>query len=243
MFSMRESLLLSFPRAAARAADREAIDEWGIPGAVLMENAARSVAHEARRMMKGGSRVVILAGPGGNGGDGWAASRLLRNAGCDVVVAELKAPAQGSDAAMNRSVALRMGIPTVDDPHSVLRDAELIVDALYGTGLTRAVDDVASRWIEQVNDASIGVLAVDLPTGLDADLGHAIGPTVRATRTVTFLGPKPGFFADGAAAFTGEWIVDDIGMPAAIRLRHGNTVAGKSRDPRDRGRRGESPDS
>lgn len=221
MRAMRDELKRTFSRAAARAADREAIEEWGIPGAVLMENAGRAVAAAALRLSDGPGPVLMLVGTGGNGGDGWVAARHLVHAGCEVQVAELAVPRADSDAALYRRVARRMGIAVVDDPKPHMARQQVIVDAMYGTGLTRPIDGFALEWTRAVNASSVPVLAVDLPSGLDADSGMPLGLAVRAAMTVTFLGPKKGFAAPGAEEWTGPWIADDIGMPADIRRRHG----------------------
>lgn len=220
-----------FSRSAARAVDRGAIDEYGLPGIVLMENAARGVATAAMQLAPAG-RIVIVCGTGNNGGDGWAAARHLANAGRDIVIIMLGEPDPRSDAAINRRVVQRMGLATMiadtsesTEPASVLHGAGLVIDAIFGTGLSRPVEHGPARtWIDAVNASGRPVLAVDLPSGLDADLGHPLGVAVRATRTVTFLGPKPGFLVPGAETWTGTWSVADIGVPIDLRSRFGTVM-------------------
>ena len=214
-------------RDAVRAVDRAAIDEYGIPGVVLMENAARALAVEALAMMpKAAGLVVIVCGRGNNGGDGWALARHLHNAGSDVRIAPLGNPREGGDAAVNcricRNMSLREIVP--DDLPAHLTDCDLVVDAIFGTGLDRAVTGTAATVIQSINGSGRPVLAVDVPSGLDCDTGQPLGSTVRAARTVTFVARKPAMNVESATAYTGEVVVADIGAPVELLERFGRPV-------------------
>ena len=211
-------------RAAVRAVDRAAIDEYGIPGLVLMENAARGLASVALEMLEGAGAspaVLIVCGSGNNGGDGYALARHLHNAGVAVTLAALGAPRAGTDAAVNRDVCRAMGL--VDGPEQVREHAEsdLVVDAIFGTGLDRPVRDDAAGVIERINAGGRPVLAVDLPSGLDCDTGRPLGVAVRATHTVTFVGLKPAMTLPHAREFVGKVTVAGIGAPVELRNRFG----------------------
>ncbi len=214
-------------RDSVRAVDRAAIDEYGIPGVVLMENAARALAVEALAMMpKAAGLVVIVCGRGNNGGDGWALARHLHNAGSDVRIAPLGTPREGGDAAVNCRICRNMNLREIapDDLPAHLADCDLVVDAIFGTGLDRAVTGAAATVIESINGSGRPVLAVDVPSGLDCDTGQPLGSTVRAARTVTFVARKPAMNVESAGAYTGEVVVADIGAPVELLERFGRRV-------------------
>ena len=214
-------------RDSVRAVDRAAIDEYGIPGIVLMENAARALAIETLALMPETSGLVlIVCGSGNNGGDGWALARHLHNAGSDVRIAPIGVPRDGGDAAVNRQVCRNMKLPEIDagDLPAQLADCDLVVDAIFGTGLDRPVTGLAGSIIESINHCGRPVVAVDVPSGLDCDTGQPLGSTVRATRTVTFVARKPAMIAEAAGAYTGEVVVADIGAPVALLERFGRPV-------------------
>ena len=214
-------------RDSVRAVDRAAIAEYGIPGIVLMENAARALAVEARAMLpETAGSVVIVCGSGNNGGDGWALARHLHNAGSDITIAPLGAPREGGDAALNRRICRNMNLLEIvgDDLPARLADCDLVVDAIFGTGLDRPVTGAAATVIESINDSGRPVLAVDVPSGLDCDTGQPLGSTVRAARTVTFVARKPAMNVESAGAYTGEVVVADIGAPVELLERFGRRV-------------------
>lgn len=212
---------LLLDRAGARRLDRSAIDDLGIPGIVLMENAARGASDVARSMIPTGGAVLVLAGTGNNGGDGWAMARHLHNSGHPVDVHCLGATRAGSDAAINEAIARAMGINvgmTLEE--AAVRSTTLVVDALFGTGLDRPIEGLAAEWIELLDRAaSAPILAVDLPSGLDADSGRPLGPTIRAKRTATFVARKLGMRAPGAEEFCGGIDVVGIGTPKSLLER------------------------
>ncbi|MBX3353732.1 MAG: NAD(P)H-hydrate epimerase [Phycisphaeraceae bacterium] len=240
--------LAVFDRAGVRAVDRAAIEELDLPGVALMENAAATLAQVSDEMLTArgapaDARALILAGPGNNGGDGFAAARRLRNAGRTVIVATLGEPRDAdSDASINLRVLRGLRAPAVEI-HAIharptraldaIVDAPgepmIVIDAMLGTGLDRTLADPfldAVRWLNALR-ARRGtlVVAADIPTGLDADTGETLGDAVRADATVTFAGLKAGFLAPGARAFLGEVTVADIGAPRELLDRFGRPVA------------------
>jgi NAD(P)H-hydrate epimerase len=213
-------------RRAVRAVDRAAVEEYGVPGIVLMENAARALADAGLEMLAArggpeGARVILVCGRGNNGGDGWALARHLHNAGAEPLVVPLGAPEAGSDAATNAAICARMELPV--HPPERLADApaaDLVVDAIFGTGLDRPVEGAAQRAIDWINAARRPVLAVDVPSGLDCDRGVPLGACVRATRTVTFVAMKPGLLTASGRAYAGAVTVGDIGCPRELVERY-----------------------
>ncbi|MGE3807564.1 MAG: NAD(P)H-hydrate epimerase [Gemmataceae bacterium] len=215
---MPENRYLS--RAAVRDVDRRAIEEFGVPGIVLMENAGRGASELLVRLGIQGS-VAILCGKGNNGGDGFVIARHLDNRGIPVQVLLVADPGSVTgDAATNLAIVQKAGLPldvrsdgrvTADE----LAQYDWIVDALFGTGLHGAVRPPFDKVIDAINQSGSKVLAVDIPSGLDCDTGAAPGPTVRAAHTATFVASKQGFARPAARQFTGEVHVIDIGAPRA----------------------------
>ncbi|OYW01596.1 MAG: NAD(P)H-hydrate epimerase, partial [Acidobacteria bacterium 37-71-11] len=173
--------------AAMREADRVTIDELGVPGLVLMESAAAAVADVVAERFPGASRVVVACGPGNNGGDGLAMARLLRCRGFDVAVAMLVARRTlKGDAASQLELARRFGVPVSDCSRDgtsrlaeLLAGADVVVDALFGTGLDRPLTGRWAEAVELVNRAGRPVVAVDIPSGLAGSSAGAAGPSVR----------------------------------------------------------------
>jgi NAD(P)H-hydrate epimerase len=215
-------------RAAVRELDRRTIEEFGLPSLVLMENAGRACADEALRMLGPGSQAgpaLVLCGPGNNGGDGLVLARTLENRGRAARVAfvgrrEQLAGLRG-DACTNLELWQRVGggVELVDGPqrHAWLMDAlaraPLVVDALFGTGLARALGEPWREVIELLNASARPVLAVDLPSGLDADSGEVLGAAVRAACTVTLVARKPGLGRGRGPGLCGRVLVAEIGIP------------------------------
>ncbi len=201
-------------RATSRQLDLLAIEEYGLPGIVLMENAARGAADIALQMTRARARIHIACGPGNNGGDGWAMARHLHNAGCDISVSSTGPPGEGSDAALNAAVVGRMPIRVV--PWSEVQRPDLVIDALLGTGLDREVEGDIKELIESINNTEARVLAIDIPSGLDADTGCPLGAAVRADATATFAGWKLGFLEQESVRWTGDIHTVDIGAPCEL---------------------------
>lgn len=208
--------------------DGSAAEAFGIPTLVLMENAGRSVADWLTRREGVGRRAVIVCGPGNNGGDGGVVARHLDGAGWDVTVIWLAKPSALSplaaqqrgmlEAARIRQEFLTQAVGAWDQR---LAGADWVVDAIFGTGLSREVGGVHLDAIRALNCAKTRVVAVDIPSGLDANTGAVLGEAVRADATVTFVAPKLGFLAPGAKDYLGEVEVAPIGLPRALLLEFG----------------------
>ena len=213
-------------RESVRCVDRAAIEDYGIPGMVLMENAALGLTDAALTMLEAASgdppSALIVCGSGNNGGDGYALGRHLHNAGVRVTFAALGEPRPGSDAAINRDICLKMGLPEVPAAQAGEHfDCDLIVDGIFGTGLDRPVRGAAAEIIDRINSSGRPVLAIDVPSGLDCDMGRPLGTAIRAARTVTFVGRKPALTDPRAREFTGEVSVAGIGAPVELLQRFG----------------------
>jgi hydroxyethylthiazole kinase-like uncharacterized protein yjeF len=181
----------------------------GIPGVVLMEAAGRAVARAAMRRFRP-ARTLVLAGPGNNGGDGWVAARLLEAAGWPVAVAPLAPPRPGSDAAL---AAARWRGPVAAASAEEVARAGLVVDALFGAGLSKPVEGLAAELLGAIRAP---VLAVDVPSGLDGATGQVRGMAPRADLTVTFFRRKPGHLLLPGRELCGELVLAEIGLPAAV---------------------------
>lgn len=208
-------------REESREIDRRAIEHYGIPGVVLMENAGRGVVDRLEQLGILGP-VVICCGKGNNAGDGFVVARHLTLRGHVVrVLVWAEAEELAGDAGVNFRIVQRMNLPLTifgrgHAPgvlHAALVDAAWIVDALLGTGARGEPRPPLDAVIDQLNAAAAPKLAIDLPSGLDCDTGQASSHTIRAAHTCTFVAPKVGFQSPGARLFTGQVHVVDIGAP------------------------------
>ena len=210
-----------------READRRTIDDLGIPSIVLMENAGRAVAEALHNAFDDLTerRIAILCGRGNNGGDGFVVARTLAERRLDVVVYLLGEAADvGGDAKRNLDILGRLGHPLVELPDGpawelhgseVIR-CDLLVDAVFGTGLDRPLDGMLETVAADINASDLPVVAIDLPSGLSADSHQPIGATIRADLTVTLTAPKLPLVLDPGADEAGELVIADIGIPAAV---------------------------
>lgn len=208
-------------RNQVREIDRLSIEQYHIPGIVLMENAARAVTHGACQMLAGEciGEMVVLCGGGNNGGDGLAVARHLHNRGADVTVALTVDPNNyKGDALTNWKIIEAMKIPAVPFKPNLLDNPRplLVIDAIFGTGLSDAPREPFPQIAMAVNQSRLAVLAVDVPSGLDCETGRAPGACIAATRTVTFVAQKIGFTQPEAKRYLGEVIVGDIGCPRGL---------------------------
>ena len=203
--------------AAMRAMEQRYFSETGKPSIDLMEQAAKALCAGLLRRFGRDRRVLFACGPGNNGGDGYACARLYAEQGgrCAVVPA---APPRTPDAVENAGRAREAGIPELA-PDAVSEQPEVWVDALFGTGLSRAPEGAAAALIRRMNaDRARGsaVVAVDIPSGLDGATGRNLVPCVRADITITFQYAKPGHFLGDGIDMTGDLEVSDIGVPASL---------------------------
>jgi NAD(P)H-hydrate epimerase len=192
-----------------------------MPTVVLMENAGRNAAAWLRDRLQSGDRVLIACGPGNNGGDGGVVARHLDAWGFAVRVLWFAATEHiKGDAAIQHEILEKSGIKQdhvgIDTLPNVNWDADWVVDALLGTGLTRPVEGLLASAIEAMNRGGAPILALDLPSGLDADTGQPLGSTVRAKATVTFVAPKLGFRSETAQPYLGEVFVAEIGVSRCL---------------------------
>ncbi len=206
-----------------RGLDSSAINEYGMPGLVLMENAGRATV-EAIRRWRGhlsGQEAVIVAGPGNNGGDGLVIARLLHQAGCRVTIYALVTPSTWEgDAAINWHLVQKMSLriveagkdPEVDLCQRGFAQADFLVDAIFGTGLSRPVGGHYATVINLMNLSGRPIVAVDIPSGLDSDNGQPQAVCVRAGLTVTYTLPKPGQVILPGADYVGRLEIADIGI-------------------------------
>jgi NAD(P)H-hydrate epimerase len=216
-------------RQEVRRFDSQAINELGIPGVVLMENAGRSCAELIKEKLSGIDRpkVCIFCGTGNNGGDGYVIARHLLNSRfkVTVVICGDREKIKG-DARINLDILERIGQPVemlnplepdIDTRvGSLVHDADVVVDSLFGTGLSGQLSTEYCRLIKAINALSRLILAVDIPSGLDCDSGEPLGAAIRATWTITFVAVKQGFLHPNAAAYTGEIFVASIGVEPTL---------------------------
>jgi len=199
-----------------RAADSAAA-ELGTPTTKLMEAAGLAVAAALRDSWPGANRPLLLCGPGNNGGDGFVAARLLASAGARPIVLALRPDASNGEAAEAARRAWQavgtIGPLDVASLHAALEEADVVVDALFGSGLQRPLEGGVERVVRRLGRWSGQVLAVDLPSGVDADLAVPPGTHVRAGRTVQLAWACPASVLAPARFAFGAWTVADIGMP------------------------------
>jgi hydroxyethylthiazole kinase-like uncharacterized protein yjeF len=211
-----------------RDMDRLTIEKIGIPGIVLMENAA----HGAGRVFlehfspASGSRVVIMCGKGNNGGDGLAMARHLSHSGLKVIVVLLANASQVTgDALINLGIIKRMGVVEVIEAptpaeyngcQACIEGCDYIIDAIFGTGINSDVEGIYRQAIQAINSSGKQVMAIDIPSGLNSDNGRIMGVAIKADLTATFGFPKLGQMIFPGAGLVGRLACIDIGIPAAV---------------------------
>ena len=228
-------------REEVRELDRRAIEGFGVPGLVLMENAGRGCAELLMKLNPEKKPVAIVCGPGNNGGDGFVIARHLDNHGWPVTVQVFaRHNRTAGDSDVNFDILYTSGIAFDQyrpDPleavhqslvrRRALEPAAWIVDALFGNGLTRPLGAPFDWLVGAMNVTGKPVLAVDIPSGLDCDTGEPLGPTVRATHTATFVAHKKGFLNPTSRQWTGEVHVIDIGAPRVLIEEYRRKRAGE----------------
>ncbi|MGB9597299.1 MAG: NAD(P)H-hydrate dehydratase [Candidatus Poribacteria bacterium] len=210
-----------------RNIDFQTINEIGIPGIVLMENAGSAVVKAIERdfPLSKFHRVAIFAGKGNNGGDGLVIARHLAQKGYEVTIYLLAEPEKFSgDALINLKIAQNIGLKIdyilsdeqLNERKADIKQNDIIIDAIFGTGLSGPVRGFAGSVIDYLNSTEIPIIAVDLPSGLDSDTGKVEGVCIKAKMTVTMALPKRGLLLYPGANFVGKLEIDDIGIPQSV---------------------------
>ncbi len=200
-----------------RQLDAEAINTFAIPGITLMERAGREAWELLHAVRPGIGRIAVICGAGNNAGDGYVVARLAAEAGLAVRLVAMKAPEQLSGDALTAARAwLETGNSVETWSGGGFPDAELIVDALLGTGLDREVAGAFRDVIDAVNASGKPVLALDIPSGLHADTGQVLGTAVKAGHTITFIGLKQGMHTGSGPEFCGRVHFQDLSVPGEV---------------------------
>ena len=204
--------------------DKTAIEDIGIAGPILMENAGLQILEEIRTRFPdiNKEKVVIIAGKGNNGGDGLVVARHLFNQGCDpcVLLLASKREVRG-DAALNLRIAEKIGVKINEAPSikewktqkKNISQSTLLLDAIFGTGLAKPAHGIYATVINDINKSKAYKIAVDIPSGLSSDTFQIIGPCVKADLTVTLAAPKIAHIFPPSEAYVGELVVADISVP------------------------------
>ncbi len=202
-----------------RRMDDVTIHEFHVDVLVLMENAGRATATLAKQMLREttfGKRVACLVGGGNNGGDGMVAARHLANWGAEVNVIVGATKDRMKDVPLGQLYVLeKMGIPILLGSYN-LRDYDLLIDGLIGYGLEGNPRDKVAVMIRDANASGRPILALDLPSGMNATTGEAYDPCIRATATITLALPKTGFLSPGASPYIGSLYLADISIPQKV---------------------------
>lgn len=210
-----------------REIDKRTQEEFGISAVVLMENAGRAAFRVAFDMLskQEHKRVICICGKGNNGGDGFVCARHLINNGVDTDIFLLGEPDElKGNAKINYDILRKMGkvikiLKTKDDSEflkSELRGAQLLIDAIFGIGLSAEVKEPYKSVIDLMNQSGKPILALDVPSGLDATDGKMLGACIKAAKTVTFALPKIGFTKNDGPLYTGKLITVDISIPKTL---------------------------
>ena len=215
-------MLLLYHAQEVRSGDRRALEEYGLSGEVLMENAGAGAARGICQTFPRALRIGILCGPGNNGGDGFVVARHLLEEGRSPEVVLTSSPeSYRGDAARNLAILRSLEIPCRESSSMENRELrrfmehqDLLVDALLGTGTSGAPRGEVLRLLEELASlSSVPLAALDIPSGIHPDSGALLGPPVRAARTFTFLAPKTGLFVLPGAEYAGEILTVPIGVP------------------------------
>jgi NAD(P)H-hydrate epimerase len=206
-----------YTAAQVRELDRRAIEEHGIAGYELMTRAGHATLDALRAMWPAARSVAVLCGPGNNGGDGYVVARVARAMGWRVRVVSTADPAGMRGDARRACEDFAAAGGHVEPWSPAVLEADVIVDAIYGTGLGREVDDVAATMLAAANACGRPVVAVDVPSGLHADTGAVLGIAARARLTVSFIGRKVGCYVGAGPEHAGRLVFDDLGVTAAVR--------------------------
>ena len=205
--------------------ERETEEKYGISRLILMENAGRMTAEiiKSRFGETGNLKVCVVSGRGNNGGDGFVAARYLFNAGVDVKVVCTDPPEQFTKLSFtNYEILCKMKVDAFlfgssDFKRGLLKEADVVVDAVFGTGLKGRISGVPAQAVAAVNESGGFVVCADIPSGLDADEGVVPGDAVKGNLTVSFGFAKKGFYINKGPEYCGEIIIADIGFPRFLK--------------------------
>lgn len=212
---MRSLPIEIFPAAQLREIDRRAIADYGTAGYTLMCRAGEVALAALRSCWPAAQRIIVACGPGNNGGDGYVLARLARQQRLDVRVLTIADPDRlGGEARQAYEEFIASGGTIERWSESLALDADVIVDALFGIGLTRNIEGEAASLIEAINRSPAHTFALDIPSGLHADRGEVLGIAVHAERTMTFIGLKLGFYVGSGRDYTGHIMFDGLNVPA-----------------------------
>lgn len=214
--------------------DDIAINEYGVPSIALMENAGRTMSNEVRRMLKDRKtkNAIVVCGVGNNAGDGFVMARHLANANFGVHIFQVgKSADLKKDAAINYKIIKNMGIEVKEiesfneEDATHLGQCDVVVDAIFGVGLSRTIEEPYKSIIETMNNHSSRIVSVDIPSGLNGTTGEIYGTCIKANRTITFSFAKEGFYVNEGPNHVGKVVVREIGIPVDIHekfLNDGN---------------------
>ncbi|MFQ5590838.1 MAG: NAD(P)H-hydrate epimerase [Phycisphaerae bacterium] len=230
-------------REQVRRVDQLALDRYCMPGLILMENAGRNAAAAIDEAYGPRGSAFLFCGPGNNGGDGCVIARHLHNAGWSLRIAmagneDRMTPDGAANYRIIKAMRLNTTVASSEDAQqglvAAVRDDDVVIDALLGTGVCGEVRAPTSRRIDAINETEKRtIVAIDVPSGLDCDTGKPSNSTIRADLTITFVAPKTGFDAPGASAYTGRIVVADIGAPGELIrevLAQGRSGLGRGAD-------------
>jgi ADP-dependent NAD(P)H-hydrate dehydratase / NAD(P)H-hydrate epimerase len=207
-----------FTAAVVRALDRRAIEQFDLPGYELMTRAGHATLNALRHRWPAARSVAVFCGPGNNGGDGYVVARIARAQGLLAHVVAVADPAGLQGDARHAFEEFAAAGGSTEPWHAssqALVAGDVVVDAIFGTGLARPVAGPAADCIDRINAANRPVVAVDIPSGLHADTGHVLGHAVRADLTVTFIGRKLGCYLADGPDHAGAIVFDDLAVPLA----------------------------
>lgn len=205
-----------YDAAQVSALERLAIEAHGIPADVLMDRAGISALTLLRSVWPRAHKPVVVCGPGNNGGDGYLLARRALEAGLEPCVLSVGPPPRSGPAAGARAKCEAAGIRVQPFDASILALGDVVVDAIFGIGLVREVQGAMRAAVEAINAARRPVLAIDIPSGVNADSGAVMGAAVRADATITFIGLKAGAYTGGGREHVGEIYFDDLDVPKEI---------------------------
>ena len=200
-----------------RELDRIAIKDYKIPGLTLMQRAGKAAFQTLQSTWPDAKNIIVLCGVGNNGGDGYVLAKLAHAAGKNISLMQIGDPEKlKGDARLAADEFSTTGIPVASFAAEQLGKADVLVDAVLGTGLDRKVTGDIENVITAINHSNVPVLAIDIPSGMNADTGQPMGCAVMASVTISFIGLKQGMFTGEGQTHSGKILFDDLGVPKDI---------------------------